>query len=616
MKFLFTVLILLPMVAFAQKQGNIWLFGEGAGLNFNSGIPVPVSGSRVYGSPSSMIDFLYSEGCSSISDSAGNLLFYSNGSFAWNRLHQPLHNSSGLMGFYSSAHAALIIPMPDSDSLFYLFTTSGMERHLAGGLRYSVVDMCLDSGNGGIISSEKNVLLLGEAGEKLAAARHPNGRDVWLIAHKHFTNAFYAYLITPTGINTPVITSIGLIHVGTSAIYNGTEAAIGQMKISSDGRRIALAVGNITPSRIEVLDFDPNTGVLSNYINLSPFPFVYGIEFSPDNTKLYFTGVGTEGVGQFDLTAGGGTPAGILGSKTVVSTYGCQPSGMQLAPNGKIYVARCSNTIAIINSPNNSGTASAYVENALMIPGSSSITSLPSFIAGYHYNNGIPDCGSAALCLPSIDSSEVTICNGHSFFAAGEYQTVPGSYFDTFSSTSGCDSIQVTLLTVSDSLSLTYSLTNATPGQQDGGVKVIVTGGNPPYQYSLDSIAFQSVNTFTDLDSGTYRIFVTDGNDCSTTGTFVIVSDSMVNAQSVRWLPIKVSPNPFSNALQIQLPEGADVTVKMIDVLGQEVFSSPYIHTSTIHLNTSQLPAGVFYLLMLDNDEKYLRAKVVQIKKE
>lgn len=42
-----------------------------------------------------------------------------------------------------------------------------------------------------------------------------------------------------------------------------------------------------------------------------------------------------------------------------------------------------------------------------------------------------------------------------------------------------------------------------------------VTGGNPPYEYSIDGVNFQSSNVFTGLTAGTYSIIIRDDNDCT-----------------------------------------------------------------------------------------------------
>ena len=63
-----------PISSHAQNEGNIWYFGYNAGIDFNSGEPVALTNSGMY----------TWEGCASISDLDGNLLFYTNGKKVWN----------------------------------------------------------------------------------------------------------------------------------------------------------------------------------------------------------------------------------------------------------------------------------------------------------------------------------------------------------------------------------------------------------------------------------------------------------------------------------------------------------------------------------------------------
>ena len=66
------------MNLFAQKEANIWYFGENSGLSFNTEPPT----------------FLYDgaintlEGSSTFSDKDGNLLFYSDGTTVWDKSHR------------------------------------------------------------------------------------------------------------------------------------------------------------------------------------------------------------------------------------------------------------------------------------------------------------------------------------------------------------------------------------------------------------------------------------------------------------------------------------------------------------------------------------------------
>src|SRR5436190_7668225 len=104
--FLFFAMNLISVaLAQAQKQANIWHFGDHAGLDFNASPPTSLSGGQTY----YPLPNLWNEGTSSICDSSGALLFYSNGAAIWNRFHDVLPNGSGLSGHPSATQAAAIV---------------------------------------------------------------------------------------------------------------------------------------------------------------------------------------------------------------------------------------------------------------------------------------------------------------------------------------------------------------------------------------------------------------------------------------------------------------------------------------------------------------------------
>lgn len=322
----------------AQKQGDRWYFGDGLGLDFSNGEPVLLTDGSMY---SQGLPFPHSEASSVICDSDGNLLFYTNSEKLWDRNHQVMPNGDSLLGHYSSTQGALIVPLPKSKRLFYVFTTdSYYENNLKNGFRYSVVNICLNDSLGDVVEGQKNILLLDTVAEKLSAVRHANGTDYWVIVHKYFSDAFYAYHLTPVGIDEPVISKVGSRHPQPG--FQGVEGAIGQLKVSPEGDRLAVVTvgGNLGIS--ELFDFDPSTGVVSNCIDLNTgweSQYCYGVSFSPDNTKLYMSCISgsNERLHQFNLAAGDGSPDAIIASKTSISY---SAFGLQLANNGKIYVTR------------------------------------------------------------------------------------------------------------------------------------------------------------------------------------------------------------------------------------------------------------------------------------
>ena len=390
----FFILSIISLTASAQKQGNIWYFGDGAGLDFNSGTPVAITDGQI-----NLGSATHNEGTAVISDSLGALLFYSNGEKVWNGNHQIMPNGDSLMGHASSTQAALIVPQPTNTTSYYVFTTDAFyQSNLKNGLRYSIVDMCLDNESGDIIVGSKNTLLLDTVAEKLTACKHSNGIDYWIVTHKYWSNEFYAFLLTANGIEDTVISNIGSIHMDINN-PTSTAAAIGQMKISPDGTKIALVFSNTVPTVIELFDFDNSTGSISNNISLPSEDGEYGISFSPDNSKLYISTVWFGTIYQYDLLASGGNPDSIIASKTLIAQLGtglcCVVEGLQLGPDGKIYVAReGKDFLAVINNPNTGGTACNFIDAAVDLNGMVCYLSLPGFVDSYNYPNTNIDCST------------------------------------------------------------------------------------------------------------------------------------------------------------------------------------------------------------------------------
>lgn len=364
-----TTLATICFFSFSQKGNNIWYFGDHAGLDFNSGSPVALTNSAM---------FTY-DNCTSVADpTTGSLLFYSNGVDVWNKNHSVMPNGSGLLGSTSGGNSAYAVRQPGSTSVYYLFTMDAFAG--PNGLRYSIVDLSLQGGNGDVTST-KNVQLLNPSTEKITAVKHSNNLDVWIIAHPWNSNSFYAYLLSSTGLSTtPVISTIGSTHAGGTL---GTYNACGQIAATASGNKIVVAIYDLQV--YELFDFDKSTGAFSNLITISGHPRAWGAEFSSDGSKLYTTewgGAGAADLYQFDLSSN--NQSTINSSATVIGTV-TSPDGnykagyLQLAPDNKIYVTRfTADYLGVISSPNTSGSACNYIDNGIYLAGKICQAGLPS----------------------------------------------------------------------------------------------------------------------------------------------------------------------------------------------------------------------------------------------
>ncbi len=393
------------------NPGSQWYFGFNASIDFRYDPPI-------IGNESAMSQW---EGCASISDSSGSLLFYTNGITIYDSTHNVMLNGTGLNGHQQSTQSGVIVPHPTDANLFYVFTVTW--NGAPDGIQYSVVDMSLNGGLGAV-TAEKNIQLNTPNSEKITAVQHADEESVWVISHSFRPSTdvtapddeFYAYLIDDSGINTtPVVSAVGYPHALGANDWNGA----GYMKVSPDGSRIAVNV--LADGITQVLDFDNSTGVVSNPLTLTPSTDLhsraYGLEFSPDGTKLYTAAWTYHDIWQYDLTAGSETD--IQNSKVVVGTSFNELGALQVAPDGRIYVCRNVSHLSsvtnpewlgVINHQNMPGLSCDFVDDGLFIgPGQSGI-GLPTFIQSYFAtgfssaNHGYSDTSVFFMTNSSVDS--------------------------------------------------------------------------------------------------------------------------------------------------------------------------------------------------------------------
>ncbi len=282
----------------------VWYFGNKAGIDFSGAVPVYINNGQQMDT---------GEGCTMAYDNQCSLLFYSDGISVWDKNNNfvkdnfgvDITGANGLKGSPTSTQSAIAVPEPNTNyNEFYLFTMCGGND--AFGLNYTMIHNCLSTPT--VNNSQKNILLTPKSlrmTEKLTAFIYP-GDFFWVITHDFSTDdatngcSFYAYRVDQFGIAPPIISSIGTCH---QLSPYGNANTQGQMKFSHDGLHLALTI-NAT-RRVELLDFDPATGHVTNPRRIQ-FPLyiggypnfqddcsdctIYGVEFSPNDQYLFISG--------------------------------------------------------------------------------------------------------------------------------------------------------------------------------------------------------------------------------------------------------------------------------------------------------------------------------------
>lgn len=366
MKRIFVLLFcfLFVSTSFAQKQGNVWVFGDGAGLNFNGGDPpVPITSNfSRYGS------------CASICDANGTLLFYTDGYKIWDVYNNvmPHGTSTVVLGYYNggySSSSSCIVQDPGHDGRYYIFSLSNDLNAMnnqpndttgrGANLRYTVVDMSLHNGSGDVDTTQKDILIDSNFAYSKLIPIAGNDCNAWLVTRSLRNNQYESYEITASGINsTPVLSNCGLF---TSKRYE-----IGALKMAPSRTKLAAicyidgTIAYLTGDTlsgvggIETYDFDPATGKLSNAMIIDSAATNNGVGynsstgyialcFSEDGSKLYASTDSTYtslvlndylyAYVQFDLSLG--TNAAIAASRTFVG--GGEGADLKRGPDGIIY---------------------------------------------------------------------------------------------------------------------------------------------------------------------------------------------------------------------------------------------------------------------------------------
>ena len=355
--------------SFAQKEGNIWCFGDSALIDWNDPQNPTLGRSSVDSRGS----------CTSIADSEGNLLFYmANVSgagtdafinctdtfqtyeqgYIYNKNNLRMENGQCISGEgWYDEHT--IIPMPGNDSLYYKFSVNLYDHP---GIDYCTIDMKANGGLGKVIERDVGVITYPDIGLApvawfIKAIKHGNGRDWWVIAKTSRFNFetgddlyFVLMLVSPEGISVQNIPITGsFCETGFSRGY-----------FSQDGTKYLDLCPTYPNGDLVVYDFDRCTGVLSNQRLVDTTSYLDPEEdrgnlywascFSPNNRFLYVsantltcdTMYAVFYLLQYDLN----DPTPALTKDTIDVTYIQNTNfyrsagDLKVAPDGKIYYGR------------------------------------------------------------------------------------------------------------------------------------------------------------------------------------------------------------------------------------------------------------------------------------
>ena len=537
------------MFGYSQGEWNQWRFGALISVDFNSGNPVLLpncpmnAGSHI---------------SATVADSLGNLLFYSHGGQIWDKSNNIMNNGTGLYGMYYAKQPVFVVPNIPFDSTYYLFTMGDTCHGTPFPfycLYYSVVDMRLNSGLGGVVPGMKNILIPSASStySYLTGIRHWNNKDVWIVVKKRVPGQPYlSYLVNTSGISHAPVVSTSLLPMPVVAQCN--ESII---RISPDGTKLFCAdtVG------AEICNFNNQTGEItplfvftSQQGTEAPY-FPECAEFSIDSRYLYVSGHSRNYPGITNMTAifqydASKTDSTEFMQSEVLLGYDCGPP--QMASNWKIYIvaerlAANIDSFHVINYTSLQGISCGFQPNIFSFSGQYPFRSIPQFLQKYkayiHYSGECqynPTNFSGDI-WPPADSIHWDF--GDPGSGAANYSNFlnPSHLF----STPGSFTVEMWVRHMDKRTDTAWAVINIqpSPNPELGDDTTVCTGDSVTFNAGvyatctylwrnlLTGLPVGTNQTYTATVTGLYEVAVTDTNDCTGRDTvqFTVTPIPVVN---------------------------------------------------------------------------------------
>jgi uncharacterized protein (TIGR02145 family) len=486
----------------------------------------------------------------SVSDSAGSLLFYSDGVKVYNANHLVMPNGFGLYAV-GGTQIVFSVKKPGDDSLYYLFYINDLLPYLFHGLYYSLIDMHLDGGLGDIVAGQKNIPVSGmsDAMDLLTATRHQNNKDVWLVTKKYLTNQYASILISASGIS-PTIT----LSQSQAPVTNVSPGS-GELWISPDGTKLISKYYPLNDYAAEFCSFNKEIGIVTPLFNLklivgSNQCFISTCGFSPNSKLLYINGglplpstIG--GIFQFDISTT--DSALILASKIQVyqknisTAFGIDPP-FRIGPDWKLYFPTWNHdSVHVINNPNIQGIGCNVQINSVSLSGRVNSVGLPQMLQKYkaylHYSGSgcqIDSVHFSGDIWPPADTIRWNFGDPVSGGSNVSYLATPAHLF----SGPGTYTVELYVRHNDNRTDTTWrSITiYPSPGPSLGPDKTICSGNSATFDAGFctgcsyewknlgSGLVVGTNQAFTTGIAGAYRVMVINGNGCTGYDTVQLIT--------------------------------------------------------------------------------------------
>lgn len=567
----------------SQHYNRNWIIGYGSNdttkikygkmlLDFEQN-PVSI----LYSPKGKQFELGFSTSC--ISDKSGRFLFYSDNKYLIDCNHQVLPNGDSINpgkireyyinDGYPVSTASFFLPDPaNSNSYYFIHRALGLDEDphttkpiYSDRLLYSKIDINNNFPKG-IVTMKNQLLLHGNFVLcHLAACKHGNGRDWWIILEEANSNKHFIFLLNPDGVS--------LHHEQKIGIKSTLKDWNGDCLFTPDGKKY---IKSTLDQQIQIFDFNRCTGGFSNPIQIL-LPTIDSANSlmvcaSPNSKYLYASIY--KYIFQFDLTkkniVSSVETVGIWDWYYYKNLFSTGFYKMGLAPDNKIYITTESGGpyIHVIEDPDSHGKNCNMELRKIKLPA--------------YYAFGIPT-------MPNYNLGPEDDC----FCDNLGIDNIPFAYWNY-----NVDISDSKLLKFRDLSS--YETTFWKWDFGDGSYSNIK---NPYHRFTY---------------SGTYKVCLKainiNGNNSFCRIIQIGVEDS-INYKIK--LNIKIYPNPIKDIININIEDYNldNLNYEIYNQYGQ-LMQTNRLYSRNNYINCTECETGIFYIAIIKNNKSIIISKLIK----
>lgn len=240
-----------------------------------------------------------------------------------------------------------------------------------------------------------------------------------------------------------------------------------------------------------------------------------------------------------------------------------------------------------------------------------------AYIAGnYYYNHAVVSqnfntakgCDSTIqttlIVNPSYFSTRVVnLCSGDSVLIGGIYIKTAGVYYDTLSTTKGCDSVIVTSVNINTINTLVSQNAHVLIAQESGAIYQWLDCNN-----ANTPIAGETQQSLIATTNGSYAVAITKLGCTDTSMCYTVNTLSVDEAMGKK---LSVYPNPAKDRFTVDLGENYRlIKVTVTTITGKQISMYTQNNSSAIQIPANELAAGM-YMLEIEADGKKSISKII-----